>query len=235
MPSDASSLHCPNCGAAVDPEARRCPYCTARLATVSCPSCFALMFDTAAFCPGCGTPRSRSADPAAATVTCPGCGEAMPLLRVGATEMFECAACDGLWVDAATFERLCASSDEQAAVLHQFSKPGTVKAASVRYRKCARCGQLMNRVNFARLSGTIVDVCRGHGTFLDAGELHQIVVFLRGGGMERARERQLSELRDETRKLQELEARVRGRDPHGAHAGWDSESFLHFVTMLDGD
>src|SRR5687767_15793172 len=45
MAGDASSLHCPNCGAAVDPDARRCPYCTARLATVSCPSCFSVMFE----------------------------------------------------------------------------------------------------------------------------------------------------------------------------------------------
>jgi hypothetical protein len=28
---------------------------------------------------------------------------------------------------------------------------------------------MMNRVNFGRLSGTVVDVCRGHGTYLDAG------------------------------------------------------------------
>ena len=55
--TDAASLHCPNCGAPVDPELRRCPYCEARLATVSCPSCFALMFDGSAFCPGCGARR----------------------------------------------------------------------------------------------------------------------------------------------------------------------------------
>jgi Zn-finger nucleic acid-binding protein len=223
MPADASSLHCPNCGAAVDPEARRCPYCTARLATVSCPSCFALMFDTAAFCPGCGTPRSRAADPAAATITCPGCGKAMPLLRVGATEMFECAACDGLWVDAATFERLCASSDDQAAVLHQFSKSGTVKAAAVRYRKCARCGQLMNRVNFARLSGVIVDACRGHGTYLDAGELHRIVAFIQSGGLARARAHQIEELKEQERRLADAErraARERGRSDAHTGVGW---------------
>src|SRR5688572_31819460 len=73
MAADASSLHCPNCGAAVDPDARRCPYCTARLATVSCPSCFAPMFDGAAFCGRCGTERSRTVDEDAAPLTCPGC------------------------------------------------------------------------------------------------------------------------------------------------------------------
>lgn len=220
MAADASSLHCPNCGAAVDPDARRCPYCTARLATVSCPSCFALMFDSAAFCPSCGTARSRSADAGAEAVTCPGCGAAMAPLRVGATELFECAGCDGLWVDAATFERLCASSDAQAAVLHQFSKPGTPKAAAVRYRKCARCGQLMNRVNFGRLSGVIVDACRGHGTYLDAGELHQIVSFIQSGGLARARARQLEDLKEQERRLADAERRVaREHARSDAHTG----------------
>src|SRR5687768_16387964 len=127
MAADASSLHCPNCGAAVDPDARRCPYCKARLATVSCPSCFALMFDGAKFCPSCGAERARTADPAAAAVICPGCNDRMALLRIGTTELFECAACDGLWVDAATSERLCTNADDQAAVLHKFSAPGTEK------------------------------------------------------------------------------------------------------------
>ena len=36
----------------------------------------------------------------------------------------------------------------------------------------------MNRLNFGRLSGTIVDMCNGHGTFLDRGELHQVVKFI---------------------------------------------------------
>ena len=34
----------------------------------------------------------------------------------------------------------------------------------------------MNRVNFGKVSGAVgLDVCKGHGTFLDRGELHQIV------------------------------------------------------------
>ena len=42
----------------------------------------------------------------------------------------------------------------------------------------------MNRVNFARCSGVIVDVCRGHGTWFDRDELSGIVQFIRGGGLE---------------------------------------------------
>ena len=73
---DARSLHCPNCGAVADPAAGRCPYCKARLATVSCPHCFALLFDGAAFCPHCGARRTRT-ESDATSVKCPGCRDTL--------------------------------------------------------------------------------------------------------------------------------------------------------------
>jgi hypothetical protein len=51
------------------------------------------------------------------------------------------------------------------------------------------------------VSGTVVDVCKGHGTFLDAGELHAIVTFIQGGGFDRARQRQIDDLKDEEDRL----------------------------------
>ena len=70
----------------------------------------------------------------------------------------------------------------------------------------------MNRLNFGRLSGTVVDVCKGHGTFLDAGELHLIVSFIQGGGLERARPRQLEDLKEEEQRVRALlDQLARGR------------------------
>jgi Zn-finger nucleic acid-binding protein len=121
--------------------------------------------------------------------------------------MLECATCDGIWIDADVFEEICASSESQAAVLHRLGARTPVAAdARVKYRKCLRCGTVMNRVNFGRLSGTIVDVCRGHGTFLDAGELHAVLAFIRTGGLDRARERQIEDLREEQRRLRDQQA-----------------------------
>jgi Zn-finger nucleic acid-binding protein len=217
MATDASSLHCPNCGASVDPDARRCPYCKARLATVSCPSCFGLMFDGATFCPRCGVRRSRSAQEDA-NARCPGCKAQLQQLQVGATGLLECAACDGVWMDAAVFEQLCADKESQAAVLHKFHTAAPAGPGRVKYRPCVRCGKMMNRVNFGRLSGVVVDVCKGHGTYLDPGELHQIVAFIQAGGLERARARQLEELKEQERGLRETASRLareHGKtDPH---------------------
>ena len=104
-----------------------------------------------------------------------------------------------VWVDAATFEHVCANREAQAAVLHQCTAAATRRGTReiVRYRKCVACGKMMNRLNFGRLSGTIVDVCKGHGTFLDAGELHPIVRFIQGGGLDRARQRQIEDLKEQ--------------------------------------
>ena len=230
---DARGLHCPNCGAAADPAAGRCPYCKARLATVSCPACFALMFDGSAYCPQCGAQRSRQ-ESGDITGKCPGCSGELHKIDVGQTSLLECAKCDGGWLDATSFEALCADGEAQAAVLHRYAGRTDVTRGPVKYRRCLRCGKMMNRVNFGRLSGTVVDVCRGHGTYLDAGELHQIVTFIRGGGMERARQHQLDELRQEQQKLQALETRVRAREAmRSSGSGWNDHSFLHFISMLD--
>jgi hypothetical protein len=225
---DAASLHCPNCGAPVDPGLRRCPYCKARLATVSCPSCFALMFDGTAFCPGCGTRRSR-ADAGEAAARCPGCTRPMRQLDVGRTALLECNACDGIWVDGETFEELCADREAQAAVLHQYAARSE-PSRRVEYRPCVRCGKMMNRVNFARISGVVVDVCRGHGTFLDPGELHAIVRFIHGGGLERARRRQLEDLREQEKRALEAERRL-ARDRGRSDASDRRHSWLFLIDQ----
>jgi Zn-finger nucleic acid-binding protein len=238
MKKEAGSLHCPNCGAAVDPGARRCPYCQARLATVSCPSCFALMFEGAAYCTACGTKRSRieSEDTAA---RCPACRQVMSAATVGGTSLLECGRCDGVWVAADDFERLCAERDAQAAVLHHFAEHKPVSAgAAVRYRPCVRCGKMMNRVNFSRTSGTIVDVCRGHGTYLDAGELHAILTFVRGGGLERARKRQLDDIKEEQRRLRERQARAAEASGRGWTVdvgSWSGGGIIDLLSMIRGD
>ena len=203
---DASSLRCPQCGAATRSGAARCPYCRARLATVSCPGCLGLMFVDAEFCGHCGARRARQAEPASAP--CPGCRGALQAVTVGDVAILDCAECDGLWIDASAFERICADREVQAAVLHGALPAAAAPEKRVSYRPCVRCGTMMNRVNFARLSGTILDVCKGHGTFLDAGELQAIVGFIQAGGLERARQRQIEDLKEQERRLKDQEARL---------------------------
>jgi Zn-finger nucleic acid-binding protein len=128
-------------------------------------------------------------------------------VQIGDTALMECSACQGIWIDAATFEHICADTAAQAAVLHQWSTPPTQAAAAIHYRPCVACGKMMNRLNFGRVSGTVVDVCRRHGTFLDAGELHLIVTFIQQGGLDRARQQQIDDLKEQEERLRAMQSR----------------------------
>jgi Zn-finger nucleic acid-binding protein len=174
------------------------------------------MFAGAAFCEKCGARRVR-VEAEGTAAKCPGCRNLLQQVSIGPTEMLECGRCDGVWVDAEVFEQLCADKAAQTAVLHRAAeRQSTTPAGPVKYRPCPRCGKMMNRVNFGKLSGAVVDVCKGHGTFLDPGELHQIVAFIQEGGLDRARARQIEELREEHKRLdaQQRQA-IRDRESQG--------------------
>jgi Zn-finger nucleic acid-binding protein len=231
------TLNCPSCGAPATAGAARCEYCHSVLATVSCPFCFEVLFQGSAFCPHCGHARSRADTLDQHTTPCPACRGAMHWVKVGATDLLECEGCDGTWLEATTFERLCADREGQAAALHHEPPERAAAAdksadAAIHYRPCPRCGKLMNRINFGRVSGTVVDVCRGHGTFLDRGELHQVVQFILDGGLERARQRERDDLVEQQRRLQALE-RDQGPFPSpDAPSIWNSNALQQLLAAL---
>jgi len=237
MTPDAASLHCPNCGATCAPGDQICQYCHAALATVSCPACFALMFEGSAYCPHCGSRRARAAG-GPATAKCPACPGKMREVQVGDTALMECERCHATWIDAATFEHVCADRAAQTAVLHQLTAAKPPPPGEVRYRKCVACGKMMNRVNFGRLSGTVVDVCKGHGTFLDAGELHLIVTFIQNGGLDRARQRQIEDLKEQDEHLRAMQ-QIQSRLPDSIHVErstrtWTGADLLSLLEHLKG-
>ncbi len=142
----------------------------------------------------------------------------MTSVTIGAEPMRECERCGGLWVEVAVFERICVHKEEQSAVLggassapphHLTLSPDPDK---IRYVPCPQCGQLMNRINFARCSNVIVDVCRGHGTWFDRDELREIVEFVRGGGLEVSRQKEKTDLEFQREQLhaEQLAAATRG-------------------------
>ncbi len=201
---EAVTLKCPMCGASCSTQANCCDHCNSRLATVSCPSCFGLMFVGAQFCSHCGAHADRSANrERSRALPCPRCSDNLETVTLGETQLLECPRCAGIWAEAATLEQICLQREKQSVVLGMATatpppEPGTVPT-EIRYVPCPQCAQLMNRVQFARCSQVIVDVCKPHGTWFDRNELRRIVEFIRGGGMEKAR----------TREIEELEARRR--------------------------
>jgi Zn-finger nucleic acid-binding protein len=230
----AQTLRCPSCGAPAASGAAACAYCRSQLATVSCPSCFGLLFDGGAFCQRCGAARSRTRTKTEQLVKCPGCASATAWVRVGEADLLECAKCVGTWVEADTFEGICASRESQAALLHtpRGAAPADTKTQRVRYRRCPRCRKMMNRVNFGKSSGAVVDVCKGHGTFLDRGELHQIVRFIQGGGIDRARAAEQEQLKEEQRRLRDLQRDQARLSASTSASPWNDRTLSDFLSAL---
>jgi len=207
----AETLNCPMCGAAASTDATTCIYCGARLATCQCPQCFGMMFRGSRHCPRCGAlAGERECASTEAALNCPRCRVPLAPVTLGATQVSECSQCDGLWVDIASFEEICRDREQQSALLGTAQFTSTVKNVNdrsrVRYVPCPECGQLMNRVNFARCSGVVVDVCKGHGTWFDRDELAEIIGFIRAGGLDEARAREKAQLEETRRSLRDEQA-----------------------------
>lgn len=209
-----SSLNCPSCGApAPSATAARCEYCGSALTVTACPSCFGPMFRGLQFCPHCGAKGARVVDESGAAIACPGCRAEMRAVQVGATSFHECTSCASTWLDADAFRQLCLNREERGAMTATLAQaaalgvPGATPAsatsvgAAVRYVACPACKKTLNRQNFGRRSGVVIDVCKSHGVWFEQGELQSVLAFIDGGGLERARRDEDARQLEERRKL----------------------------------
>ncbi len=153
----------------------------------------------------------------------------MTSVTIGNAPMRECQKCEGLWLDTPIFKLICADRERQAVILgdafaHE-DKPEIDHKEQIRYVPCPQCRQLMNRVNFAKCSDVIVDVCKGHGTWFDRDELRQIIEFIRDGGMERSREKLRHEIEFQREQLRGEQLR----------AGQNASIHITSVTSFSSD
>lgn len=223
----AETLNCPNCGAAISSDSPRCRYCESKLATIACPSCFAMMLAGSRHCPHCGAAAAEPTTAELSILKCPRCKIDMASIKLGAEQMRECETCGGLWLEVSAFEKICASREEQSAVLGG-AAPTPAHAVTgaetrIRYVPCPQCRELMNRINFARCSGVIVDVCKGHGTWFDRDELSAIIRFIRDGGLEISRQKEKIEIEHERQQLRAEQYAAANRELMHSHYSSDDE------------
>jgi Zn-finger nucleic acid-binding protein len=220
----AETLNCPNCGAATSTDAPLCKFCGSRLATIACPACFAMMFLGSKHCQRCGAAAATPKINEAEARKCPRCQTEMPLVTIGAATVRECERCLGLWLDVASFEKICADREQQSAVLGAASHAPAAagpEISKVKYVPCPECSQLMNRINFARCSGVIVDVCKQHGTWFDRDELSRIVEFIHDGGLNTARAKEKIEIAEQREQLRQEQLTASLRASRAVSAGED--------------
>jgi Zn-finger nucleic acid-binding protein len=168
-----------------------------------------MIFTGSKFCQLCGTKIDRTGGKAATPRPCPRCREPLAAIVLGSTMALECARCSGLWIDTEAFNEICADREKQAAVIGQDSESLRPELPcpsldSIHYVPCPVCAKLMNRVNFARASGVILDICKADGVWFDREELRRVVEFVRAGGLETSRERDRREWEAAKRKKEDL-------------------------------
>lgn len=202
--SEAGILRCPSCGAPTDPLVTACAHCHAALHPIRCPWCFGWTYAESRDCAQCGSaPVAPSGE---APPSCPGCREPLSTRTLGRARLSGCPRCAGVWADAVSFKTICADRETQSAYLGDGSliagpPVADPQTSPILYRPCAICGELMNRFNFANYSGVILDSCRPHGVWFDPEELRRIVEFIRGGGLDMARDKERRSFEYERRRL----------------------------------
>jgi Zn-finger nucleic acid-binding protein len=210
------AFNCPNCGAAIPPDSPSCSYCGSSVATRLCPACYGAVSIGMRHCPHCGAEVINSNPQEAVKLRCPRCETNLHVYPMGKNSLNGCTQCGGLWVSKSVFQAICTRQEEQEAVLgfepeHQQTPVAQEQKTQRTYIPCPECGKLMNRKNFSG-SGIVLDWCRDHGSWFDRGELQRIVQFIRDGGLKKARERELLELKDQEERLRMQEFTMAARE-----------------------
>lgn len=237
MPPAAGELACPHCGAGVAATASTCAHCRSDLLVKACPRCLSRVFHGHKHCPECGAELGIAASgDGDHTRPCPRCAGPLHARRVGDIVIDECPACAGVFLDHVAIKRVVidraqARADALLGALPR-SESRPVPAAGQRmYLPCPVCHVVMNRRLFATGTGVIIDVCRAHGTFFDAGELPLIIEFVMNGGLERAERKEIERLREAARR-ELAQARDAARAAAHAHAPAERTRAGSLVDLL---
>jgi Zn-finger nucleic acid-binding protein len=199
MATEAGIVRCPNCGGDVAATARSCGYCHAELATVRCHHCYAMNSARGLHCAACG--RELGLEPVGDTDerACPACKKALVAYRGTGGVLLDCAACGGQFVEHGLLSSLLEAREIPGLAVQRRVRRTPLALGAVRYVPCPACATLMNRKNFGGASGVVVDVCSGHGTWFDEGELPRVLAFVESGGLVLARAQAREREREEQR------------------------------------
>jgi len=194
--------NCTNCSAPLPLNSVKCEYCGSRnnvdLTGISYYTVHDL--DTARICPVC-TVHLKTID-----------------LGINGKFLIErCEECLGLFFDPGELEALLEYSVKNVFEINRsrlelFKLSPQTNGRIATYVKCPICAKMMNRINFGARSGVVIDRCREHGVWLDAGELRQLCEWMKAGGKildkEKTEERKKDELLEEKKRQNRVQEGV---------------------------
>jgi len=140
-------------------------------------------------CPFCGGEHKKPA--LHKSPSCPRCRKTLAHFEYRKTILEHCLSCEGVWLDTQEFNQLTSereiyTDDSIPYVYHRQPLPDDKG-----YLACPLCNTMMMRKNFRTISGVLIDQCRDHGIWLDAGELDQIRCFIANGGLDQSQDKKI--------------------------------------------
>lgn len=157
-------------------------------------------------CPFCGGQMEDGIE--SLPPVCPRCKTPLEIRICNNEEYDVCKECGGMWLDKTEFQNAVRPSLVYKEEIKKAYRRTPIDEP-LEYAPCVRCGKLMNRRNFGRISGVLIDECGRHGIWLDTGELEKIQHFIADGGLERSQDREIEktkiELRDLATKVEQTE------------------------------
>jgi len=163
-------MKCSNCGGRLEGDLTICPYCETRQDV-----------DLAQI-------HYRNLGPEE-NLPCPECDGGLEVIEfetASSIQIDRCRSCFGLFFDPGELETLLEAMVGKAFWIDreritQIAENFGHKTRQG-YRRCPVCQESMNKVNFGHQSAVLVDQCKGHGFWLQGGELRQIMEWWHAGG-----------------------------------------------------
>jgi len=252
---DAAVVRCSSCSAPRSAGSSSCKHCGADytlheqdLNTI-CSACMTRVSNRARYCHHCATPIAPQGKVGRPTDhRCPACRVRHKLnsrtLGEPAVALLECPHCAGIWLGQDAFRLVAERSREHMLpgelIRGQDAAPkvptANEAAGGARYRRCPVCRKYMNRRNYGKRSGVIIDSCRQHGIWFDATELGALLRWIKKGGEDRSAAKDAAEARARKRnqaiQLPALErAESQGRQ---RRTNWDAEAGTDLIGSLLG-
>ncbi len=249
---DTGVLKCSNCGGNPPLDASHCPYCDAHLAKLRCGRCLASSIEGDLHCRACGHLLSSPVEPRMpgpdGVMGCPRCDSPMNAIMVGDSVLDDCVQCGGVWLAHEVFKDIVQSQRDRTKftrILREL-EPGPAVALGSGitrqapetderfYVNCPQCGSMMDRRQFAAVSGIVVDVCRAHGVWFDHDELPRVVQFVGDGKLQKVAK---TRHKQRMNSIDELQDRTASTSRHkritsDLSSGFDAADLLEAIFKL---
>jgi Zn-finger nucleic acid-binding protein len=170
--------------------------------------------------------------PSRPSYPCPRCEAGLAGAEQAGVRFDRCDRCAGIFVTADTLREMVERAEVYEELRAVLPRDGNAWAERGRvYVKCPVCETLMNRRQYASGAKVVIDWCKHHGVWFDAGELTRVLDFVADGGLVRAQAREAEQQRDVVARARADVLREQFKHPH-VHWRKPERGFVDWLSEI---